>query len=166
MAHHMLDGPAFEFGRDLTSPVEITPYAPPIHPECCMVWGSVRNEICGRHEAHFHQRRVGTAPRRRESEEYRRGGYSQKPERSGPQEDPPCPSFRKLLTFQEAVKARKPAGGNASASFRTASIYLLMSVAMRCGRKIHFDPLKNQVIGDEEANRLINQPMRGPWRLS
>ena len=39
MAHHSLHGLAYEFGRDLTAPVEVTPYAPPAHPECCMVWG-------------------------------------------------------------------------------------------------------------------------------
>ena len=41
MAHHHLDGPAYQYARDVTSPVEITPYAPPLHPECCMVWGWV-----------------------------------------------------------------------------------------------------------------------------
>ena len=40
-----------------------------------------------------------------------------------------------------------------------------MNIAMRCGRKIRFDPVNDQVIGDEEANRLANQPMRAPWRL-
>ena len=39
MAHHHLDGPCYQFGRDLTSPVEVTPYAAALHPECCMVWG-------------------------------------------------------------------------------------------------------------------------------
>ncbi|MGA2032085.1 MAG: Gfo/Idh/MocA family oxidoreductase, partial [Thermoguttaceae bacterium] len=32
MSHHHLDGPAYQYGRDVTSPVEITPYAPPLHP--------------------------------------------------------------------------------------------------------------------------------------
>ena len=40
-----------------------------------------------------------------------------------------------------------------------------MNVAMRCGRKLRFDPVKNEVVGDEEANRLVYQPMRAPWRL-
>ncbi|MHC4309000.1 MAG: hypothetical protein ACYSSN_03565 [Planctomycetota bacterium] len=36
---------------------------------------------------------------------------------------------------------------------------------MRTGRKIHFDPVKEEIIGDEEANRLVNPPMRAPWHL-
>ena len=46
MAHHHLDGPCYQYGRDFTSPradaedaIEVTPYAPPMHPECSMVWG-------------------------------------------------------------------------------------------------------------------------------
>ena len=70
-----------------------------------------------------------------------------------------------LLSFPEAVRKRKPAGGNAAASHRVATIYHLMNIAMRCGRKLRFDPVKDEVIGDEEANRLANQPMRAPWRL-
>ena len=41
----------------------------------------------------------------------------------------------------------------------------LANIAIRMGRKIHFDPVTEQVIGDEEANRLGNQPMRAPWHL-
>jgi len=39
MAHHHLDRPAYEYGRDLTHPVEVIPYAPPAHPEACGMWG-------------------------------------------------------------------------------------------------------------------------------
>jgi len=41
----------------------------------------------------------------------------------------------------------------------------LANIAIRVGRKIRFDPVKEQVIGDEEANLLANQPMRAPWHL-
>jgi hypothetical protein len=41
----------------------------------------------------------------------------------------------------------------------------LANIAIRTGRKIRFDPERDQVIGDEEANRLVYQPMRAPWHL-
>ena len=41
----------------------------------------------------------------------------------------------------------------------------LANIAIRTGRTIKFDPVKELVIGDEEANRLVNQPMRAPWHL-
>ena len=28
-----------------------------------------------------------------------------------------------------------------------------------------FDPVKEEIVGDEEANRLVNPPMRAPWHL-
>ena len=70
-----------------------------------------------------------------------------------------------LISFAEAVKTRKAAGGNAEAAHRAATLLHLANLAIRTGRKIKYDPVKEQIIGDEEANRLINQPMRAPWHL-
>ena len=75
------------------------------------------------------------------------------------------PDPEPLLTFAEAVQKRKPAGGNAEAAYRTVAILHLTNIAIRVGRKIRFDPVTEQIVGDEEANRLINQPMRAPWQL-
>ena len=41
----------------------------------------------------------------------------------------------------------------------------LANIAIRVGRKIRFDPVAEQIIGDEAANRLVDQPMREPWHL-
>jgi hypothetical protein len=41
----------------------------------------------------------------------------------------------------------------------------LANIAIRTGRKINYDPVAEQIVGDEAANRLVNQPMRSPWRL-
>ncbi|MEZ0265048.1 MAG: hypothetical protein ACAI43_09995 [Phycisphaerae bacterium] len=41
----------------------------------------------------------------------------------------------------------------------------LTNLAIRTGRKLKFDPVTEQIVGDEEANRLINPPMRAPWHL-
>jgi len=75
------------------------------------------------------------------------------------------PDPEPLRTFAEAVRTRKPAGGNAEAAHRTASLMHLANIAIRVGRKIRFDPVKEIILGDEEANRLVNQPMRAPWHL-
>ena len=69
------------------------------------------------------------------------------------------------LEFGDAVRARRPAGGNAEAAHRTATLMHLANIAFLTGRKIRFDPDKEEIIGDEEANRLVNQPMRAPWHL-
>jgi hypothetical protein len=38
-------------------------------------------------------------------------------------------------------------------------------IAVRLGRKLRFDPDRQQFIDDDEANRLIRQPMRSPWAI-
>jgi len=48
---------------------------------------------------------------------------------------------------------------------RVNCVAMLTNVAVRTGRTICFDPVAEQVIGDEEANRLIDPPMRAPWHL-
>ena len=75
------------------------------------------------------------------------------------------PDEEGLIGFGEAVKTRKQSGGNADVGHHSVCLMHLANVAFRTGRTIKFDPEKEVAIGDEEANRLINQPMRAPWHL-
>ena len=59
----------------------------------------------------------------------------------------------------------QPAAANAERSHHVAMIYHLANIAFRCGRPLKFDPDTEQIVGDEEANRLVHQPMRAPWRV-
>jgi hypothetical protein len=36
---------------------------------------------------------------------------------------------------------------------------------MRLGRKLRWDPDKEQFVNDAQANRMLSRPMRSPWRL-
>jgi predicted dehydrogenase len=49
--------------------------------------------------------------------------------------------------------------------WRSVSVCHLGNIAMRLGRKLQWDPDKEQFIGDEEANRWVNKPYRAPWSL-
>ena len=75
------------------------------------------------------------------------------------------PDPEPLLSFGEAVKQRKLAGGHPEAAHRAACILHLANLAIRLGRKLQYDPDKEQFIGDEEANRFLNVPMRSPWHI-
>jgi len=68
-------------------------------------------------------------------------------------------------TFVEAVKTRKESAGHVEAAHRAVTIAHLSNISIRLGRKIRYDPVKEAVVGDEAANRLVYQPMREPWRL-
>jgi hypothetical protein len=75
------------------------------------------------------------------------------------------PDPKPLIGFAEAVKTRQQPGGHAEAAHRTATLMHLANIAIRTGRKIQYDPVGEQIVGDDEANRLVNPPMRAPWRV-
>jgi len=41
----------------------------------------------------------------------------------------------------------------------------LLNIAWRVGRKIHYDPEQEQIVGDPEANALVGKAYRPPWTL-
>lgn len=75
------------------------------------------------------------------------------------------PDPEPMIGFSEAVKTRKQPGGSAESSHRSATILHLANISIRTGRRIQYDPVAEQIVGDEEANRLVDQPMRAPWHL-
>lgn len=40
---------------------------------------------------------------------------------------------------------------------------ILANLSMQLGRSLTWDPVKGQVVGDDEANRLLRRPYRAPW---
>ena len=68
-----------------------------------------------------------------------------------------------ISTFTESVKTRQKFALNEENDHRSATIVNMRVIALRLGRTLEFDPVKQEFINDEEANRLINQPMRSSW---
>jgi len=67
--------------------------------------------------------------------------------------------------FEEAVRTRKPFALNERNGHRSCTIVNLGVVALQLRRSLRFDPVTQRFIGDPEADRLIDQPMRAPWHL-
>jgi predicted dehydrogenase len=67
--------------------------------------------------------------------------------------------------FLDAVRERVQPVASAEIGHRTASICHLVNIAMLLERKLKWDPEKEQVIGDNPANRMVAPSMREPWRL-
>jgi len=70
-----------------------------------------------------------------------------------------------VTNFLDSVKYRKTFALNEMNGFRSCTIINLGKIALRLGRTLHFDPETQLFINDNEANYLINPPMRGPWHL-
>ena len=67
--------------------------------------------------------------------------------------------------FIDAVKTRTDPIGAVEIGHRTASLCHLGNIAMLLKRKLRWDPDKEQFIGDEEANRMLDRPLRKPWHF-
>ncbi|RVU23430.1 Gfo/Idh/MocA family oxidoreductase [Sandaracinomonas limnophila] len=65
--------------------------------------------------------------------------------------------------FVDAVKNRKTFALNEQNGHRSCTLVNLGLIAMRVNRNLKFDSVKQEFVGDEEANRYINQPMRAPY---
>ena len=77
-----------------------------------------------------------------------------------------CPDPEpRITTFSESVRNRKKFALNEVNGHRSATIVNMGVIALRLGRNLEFDPDKQEFINDDEANKLINQPMRGDWKI-
>jgi hypothetical protein len=52
------------------------------------------------------------------------------------------------------------------ATIRSDTISHLSDICIRLGRAIQWDPQKEQILNDAEAIRMLNRPLRAPWRFN
>jgi len=175
MGQHWIDPVQYFLGKDDTGPVEVEAYAPwPPHPDAVGLWGRITMTyadgtriILESHE--WGEREPGgnvfiEGPKGKVFHKDRRdtdppGLFDQ----LGRYPDPP-----QLVNFETAVRTRNNKNGvrpNAEEAHRSCSLLHLANIAIRTGRKIRWDPVAERVVGDDEANRLVDVPMRAPWHL-
>jgi myo-inositol 2-dehydrogenase/D-chiro-inositol 1-dehydrogenase len=70
-----------------------------------------------------------------------------------------------VTDFIQAVRNRQKFALNEINGHRSCTLVNLGKIAVRLGRSLKFDPVKQKFIDDEGANRFINQPKRAPWTL-
>ena len=75
-----------------------------------------------------------------------------------------APAIRRHLQdlLAAIAKRSKPVADIEQGYISTASC-ILANLSMKLGRTLAWDPAKGQVIGDDEANRLLRRPYRTPW---
>ncbi len=66
--------------------------------------------------------------------------------------------------FLRCVKSRKMPAGNASTACQSHIACHAAYIAWQLGRKLTFDPARDEFAGDEEANRMRTRALRQPWR--
>lgn len=73
--------------------------------------------------------------------------------------------FDHVRNFLDCMKSRKMPVSDVEIGHRSTTAPHLANIALRSGRKVKWDAAKEQIIGDEEANRMTSKAYRAPWKL-
>ncbi len=67
--------------------------------------------------------------------------------------------------FEDCIRTREKTIMNMEAAHRVATLCVLGNVSFQLQRKLEWDYVNERVKNDEEANRMLSRPGRGPWNL-
>ena len=171
MGQHYLDPVQYMLGKDDTSPVEIEATAPwPQHPDAVGLWGQVYMKYADGCKIILESCEWGEQETK--GKPYIEGplgkvypGFRTEPESLAAQVKY-LPEMKPMIKdFNVSVRTRQKFGLNEMNGNRSNILVHLANIAIRTGRKLHFDPVTMRFINDPEANRLAEQPMRSPWSL-
>jgi predicted dehydrogenase len=65
----------------------------------------------------------------------------------------------------ECIRTRKLPICDVEIGHRSATVCHLGNIAIRTGRKLQWDPVKETIVGDAEAARMTTKEYRAPWKL-
>jgi hypothetical protein len=66
----------------------------------------------------------------------------------------------------ECIRSRKAPIAPAEIGHRACSTCLLHHIAMKTGRRLHWDPVRERFKNDDEANSMLSRPQRSPYVMS
>jgi predicted dehydrogenase len=70
---------------------------------------------------------------------------------------------RHVRDFLDCVKSRRQPVSDLEGGHRVAIVCHLANISLRLGRKIRWDPEREEIVGDAEAARWLVRPYRAPW---
>ncbi len=166
MGQHYLDPVQYLLEKDDTSPIEIDIDAPQQHPDAVGSWRRIWMKYADGCEIILDGENRDKEAAFIEGPEGKifKGFNSDIPNLDKKLAELPDPEPQ-LGDFIEAVKTRQKFALNEANGHRSSTIVNLGTVVLRLRRRLRFDPDSQRFIDDDEANRLINQPMRAPWHV-
>ncbi len=166
MGQHYMDPVQYLLEKDTTSPISVEIDAPQQHPEAVSTWRRITytyDDGCqiildGENkdkDAKFIEGPDGWL---------NKGMDSSISNVHGLIDSLPDPSPQ-IQSFNESVLTRQKFPLNEMNGHRSCTLINMAKVALRLGRNLKFDPVKQEFINDPGANLMINQPMRGHWSI-
>jgi predicted dehydrogenase len=78
---------------------------------------------------------------------------------------PNYPATPHVRNFLDCVKTRAKTRVNEQVACNSHIACHAVNIAIHLGRKLAYDPKKNEFVGDDEANRFRGEALREPWRF-
>ncbi len=166
MGMHYIDPVQYLLGKDHTSPIQIEADTPQQHPDACIPWRRIEMKYADGCQIILDGENKDTSAPFIEGPEGKLypGLRSDIPHLRQKLDTLPEPEPQ-VTDFAHAVRNRLKFALNEDNGHRSCTIVNLGKIAIRLARPLRYDPVAEQFIGDEAANRYIDQPMRGPWYL-
>jgi predicted dehydrogenase len=68
-------------------------------------------------------------------------------------------------SFINAIKRGAPVAAPVDVAVRSDTIHQVDQIAIKLNRKLKWDPAREEFLDDAEANRMLDRPMRAPWKI-
>ena len=70
-----------------------------------------------------------------------------------------------MKNWLDCIKSRQTPNADIEIGHRSATVCHLGNIARWTGRKLRWDPVKEEFIGDKDANKYLDRERRKPWTL-
>ncbi len=168
---HQMVKPLYRLAKENESPVKVEVSAPwPAHPDAVTMWGWVKITYADGsriilESGEWGDPLPGMEKVKEGTKEYNNVKLTPEQEeqlKKIPDERPATIGFYNAVRSRDDTYCSQP---NAEAAHRGATALHLANIAIRTGRTVHYDPVAEEIIGDEEQNRYVHGPMRAPWHI-
>ena len=167
MGQHYIDPVQYFLGKDNESPIKVEVDAPEQHPDAIGTWRKIvytyadgcqiilQGEDHGDKNAPYIEGPLGKVYA---------GFQCTIPDVMNKIAEMPDPEPQNT-DFLACVRNREKFALDEEIGHQSCTVVNMALCALRLNRTLHFDPKTQLFINDDAANRLIDQPMRGPWKL-
>ena len=169
MGQHYLDPIQYLLGKDDTSPIKVEVEAPQQHTDAVGIWKKITytyEDGCQIIlEGEGFESAGKTAYIEGPKGKVYKGFECTIPDIMNKLAEFPDPKPQRT-DFLDCIRTRQKFALNEVNGHRSCTLVNMAAVALRLNRQeLKFDPVTQLFVGDDAANALVNQPMRGEWGL-
>ena len=169
MGQHYLDPIQYLLGKDDTSPIKVEVEAPQPHTDAVGIWKKITytyEDGCQIIlEGEGFESAGKTAYIEGPKGKVYKGFECTIPDIMNKLAEFPDPEPQRT-DFLDCIRTRQKFALNEVNGHRSCTLVNMAAVALRLNRQeLKFDPVTQLFVGDDAANALVNQPMRGEWGL-